>query len=42
MHNTASDLANETHKLLGDFDIRPYNNQPKRKKMQNWELCCPG
>ena len=42
MHNPASVLENDTHKLLWDFDqqtltyhlisARPYNNQRKKKK----------
>ena len=50
MHNPAPVLENDTHKILWDFDIqtdhlipaRPYNNQQKKKNLQNCRLCCPG
>ena len=45
MHNPASVLENDTHKLLWDFDIqtdwqmtRPYNNQQKRELAKLWIL----
>ena len=51
MHNPAPVLENDTHKLLGDFDIltpnldqktRPYNNQQQKKNKkikQNLQNC---
>ena len=46
MHNPTSVLENETHKLLGDFDIqtdyRPDNQTSEKVNLQNCGLCCPG
>ena len=54
MHNPASVLENETHKLLGDFAIETDRlilarhpdlviiNKKKKENSQNCGLCCPG
>ena len=53
MHNPASVLENDKHKLLWDFDMqtdhlistrRPYliNNQLENENLQDCGLCCPG
>ena len=54
MHNPASVIENDTHKLLWDFDIQTDHlisarrpdliiiNPPKKENLQNCGLCCPG
>ena len=52
MHNPASVLDNDTHKLLWDFDTQTDHlisaRKPdlivinKKEKLQNCWLCCPG
>ena len=43
MHNPAPVLENNTHKLLGDFNIQTdNNNQQKEDNLQNCRLFCPG
>ena len=54
MHNPASFLENNTHKLIWDFDIHTDHrisarrpdliiiNTKKRERFQNCGLCCPG
>ena len=43
MHNPASVLKNDTHKLLWDFDIqtRPYNNQQKKRTYKIVDFTVP-
>ena len=53
MHNPASVLENDTHKLLWDFDIQMDHLisarrsdliiiNKKKENLQNCGLCCPG
>ena len=52
MHNSASVLENDTHKLLCDFNIQTDhlipNRRPdfiiinKKREFENCRLCCPG
>ena len=52
MHNPASVLKNETHKLLWDFDIQTDHlisarqtdliKEKEKENLPNCGLCCPG